>query len=214
MGMINAKDAKQIQKMFKTMKNEVKIIYFTQEHECRFCSTTRELLAEISSLGEKISLTVLDFTQDADRAKELGVDKIPGTVLMGERDYGIRLFGIPSGYEFTTLIEDIIDLGGRGPQIPRKIQKELDRIDQPVHLQVAITPTCPYCPRSVRIAHRFAMASDFIRADMLEVAEFPHLAVKYGVQGVPQTIINEEHYVVGALPEHMMINEILEAIGK
>ena len=49
---------------------------------------------------------------------------------------------------------------------------------------------------------------------MVELSEFPHLAVKYSVQGVPKTIINEEHSIVGAKPDKEVAKEVLASIGK
>lgn len=60
----------------------------------------------------------------------------------------------------------------------------------------------------------FAMASDHITGDMVEVSEFPHLAVKYEVQGVPKTIINEDHHLVGARPPMEVARAVLKALGK
>ncbi len=58
------------------------------------------------------------------------------------------------------------------------------------------------------------MVSEHIRGDMVEVSEFPHLAVKYAVQGVPHTIINEKISIVGAVPETEFARKVLEVIGK
>ncbi len=77
-----------------------------------------------------------------------------------------------------------------------------------------MTPTCPYCPSSVLIAHKLAMANDNITADMVEATEFPHLSVKYNVRGVPQTMIGEEHAIEGALPEPNFVERVLEAYQK
>jgi predicted DsbA family dithiol-disulfide isomerase len=57
------------------------------------------------------------------------------------------------------------------------------------------------------------MASDKIRADMVEATEFPHLANKYQVRGVPRTVINEETFLEGAAPEPMLVAKVLEALG-
>ena len=62
------------------------------------------------------------------------------------------------------------------------------------------------------LAHRLAMESDWIRADVVEATEFPHLANKYEVFGVPRTVINETIHVEGAVPEAMLVNEILKAL--
>ena len=48
-------------------------------------------------------------------------------------------------------------------------------LGRPVHIQVFVTPTCPYCPQAVRLAHQFALESDQIRGDMIEATEFPEL---------------------------------------
>jgi glutaredoxin-like protein len=214
MGLIEDKDRKQLVKLFAGLQNQVRILYFTQEHECQMCKMTRELLEEVAGISDKIAIEVRDFVADKDLAERHGVDKIPATLLLGDQDYGIRFYGIPAGYEFTTLIEDIVDVANRDPRLPDEVKAELTRVDQPVHLQVLISPTCPYCPAAVRTAHRFAMASEHITADMIETSEFPHLAVKYDVQGVPHTMINEEHSLVGPQKETAFAKAILAAIGK
>jgi glutaredoxin len=79
-------------------------------------------------------------------------------------------------------------------------------------MQVFVTPTCPYCPRAVLLAHQLAMESDMIRGDMVEAIEFPHLSQKYEVRGVPRTVINEDVHLEGAAPEQMVMARLMEAI--
>jgi len=64
----------------------------------------------------------------------------------------------------------------------------------------------------VRLAHKLAIASDNVRADMVEAIEFPHLSVKYNVQGVPRTVINETIQIEGAAPEPMLMTRLQEAL--
>lgn len=212
--MLKDEDKKAVAERFEEMKESVKIVMFTQENECLLCTPTRELIEDLAGLSEKLDIEILDFVKDKARADELGVDKIPALAITGEKDYGIRFYGIPSGYEFSTLIEDIVMAGKRDHGLSEAITKELAKVDSPVHMQVFVSPTCPYCPRAVLMAHRFAMASDMIRGDMVEGTEFPYLIVKYGVQGVPHTVINEEHSFVGPLPEAETAKAVLKAIGK
>lgn len=214
MALINDDDRKKLEQLFTELENDVTLVMFTQEMECQYCQITREMLEEVSALSPKLKLELKDFVADAEEAESYGVDKIPATIILGDRDYGIRLFGTPAGYEFTTLVEDIMDVSRRDPGLSQEVLDQLAKVDQPVHMQAMITPTCPYCPRTVRTAHRFAMASEHIRGDMVEVSEFPYIAVKYGVQGVPNTIVNEEHSIVGALPESAFVKGVLKAIGK
>ncbi|MGM0401886.1 MAG: protein disulfide oxidoreductase [Chloroflexota bacterium] len=190
----------------------VTLLYFTQETECQFCADTREVLREVASLSEKVELEVHSFIADKEMAEEYGIDKIPGTAVMSDVDYGVRFFGVPSGYEFTSLIEAIVDVSQGTSDLAEETREALKEVMEPVHMQVFITPTCPYCPGAVRLAHSMAVASEWIQADMVEAVEFPQLANKYRVQGVPKTIINEEVSVEGAVPEAVLVARILQAI--
>ncbi len=90
---------------------------------------------------------------------------------------------------------------------------KLKHVQTPVHIQVFVTPTCPYCPKAVSIGHALAYVNDNIRADMIEAMEFPHLSYKYHVRGVPRIVINETYQFEGALPEEIYVEEVLQAVG-
>jgi predicted DsbA family dithiol-disulfide isomerase len=64
------------------------------------------------------------------------------------------------------------------------------------------------------LAYQAAMENRQITADAVEVSEFPHLAQKYRVMGVPKTVVNEAYFIEGAGPEAMLVNKISEAIKK
>lgn len=211
--MISTEDREYIKKRFeKELAGNVKIIYFTQDFECQFCKETRQLLEEIKELSDKIELEIHEFNKEKELAEKYGVDKIPATLIFGEKEYGVRFFGIPSGYEFSTLIEDIIHVSKGETDLDDKIKEEVRKIDKEVHIQVFVTPTCPYCPTMVHIAHQMAVENEKIKADMVEAIEFPHLAQKYRVVGVPKTIINEKREIVGAVPEEVFLEEIKRAL--
>jgi len=212
MAMISEKDKETIRKKFEEIKNSVKLINFTQQIECEYYEDTRKIMEEISKLSDKISLEIYNFQLDKQKAEVYKIDKILATIIFCLKDYGIRYYGIPAGYEFTSLIEDIIDVSKGEPGLSQETIDKLNQIQKDVHLQVFVTPTCPYCPNAVRLAHKFAIATDKITADMVEAIEFPHLSVKYNVRGVPKTVINEEYSVEGAVPENILIEKILEAV--
>ncbi|MCS7116341.1 MAG: thioredoxin family protein [Nitrososphaerota archaeon] len=194
------------------MKYDVKLINFTQEFECMYCRETRELVETLGRLSDKIKVEVYDFVKDANKAKEFGVDKIPATIIMGEKDYGIRYYGVPAGYEFVSFLEDIIDVSRRTTRLSKASKDRLKAINKPVHIQVFVTPTCPYCPRMVRLAHQFAMENDLIRADMIESTEFPQLVSKYDVMAVPKVVINDTITFEGAVSESSFIDYIMLAL--
>lgn len=204
-----------VQEMFADLHRPVRLVMFTQEVECDFCAETRQLVEELATLSDKLSAEVHDFVQDADLARSYGVDKIPAIVLLSDsQDYGVRFYGIPAGYEFTSLVEAIRLVSSGNPNLKPSTVETLRNLNRDVHIQVFVTPTCPYCPQAVYLAHRMAVASPRVRADMVEVTEFPHLAVRYQVMGVPRTVINETVHIEGAAPEPIVLNRLLQAVSE
>jgi glutaredoxin-like protein len=217
MGMLSKKIEGQVRKEFEALDAPVKLVFFSQEMECEFCEQTRELIEEVAALDPRLSLHVYDQVKDKTIAEQYGIDKIPALAIVRnaetEQDYGIRFYGIPSGYEFTTLIEDIVMVSRGQSSLNEQTQAQLAMLQDEVHLQVFVTPTCPYCPQAVHLAHQMAMASDKVKADMVEAIEFPHLSHKYQVMGVPRTVINETEFVEGAAPEGMLMARIMETVA-
>jgi glutaredoxin-like protein len=189
--------------------NPVKIIMFTQEVECRFCSDTRKLAQELATLSDKITTEVHDFMADGAKAKELGVEKIPALAIIGKKDYGVRIYGIPYGYELQTLIEAVINVSKGTTDLTDKTKQILNDVKSPVHIQVFVTLTCPHCPAAAAIAHKLAVESDMVKADVIDSGEFPDLAVKYNVIGVPKIVINEKIEFVGAFNEDLFAEHVV-----
>jgi glutaredoxin-like protein len=89
-------------------------------------------------------------------------------------------------------------------------KQQLESIAEPLELQVFVTPTCPYCPRAVVLAFKFAVQNANIHASMVEATEFPQLANRYQVGGVPHTVIGDgKQSMVGAYPEKAAVEMIV-----
>jgi glutaredoxin-like protein len=217
MALLDEKTRNDVTELLSDIDGDVKIVLFTQAFECQFCKETREIAEEIAALSEHISIEVLDLEADQDRAAAYNVDKIPAIVLLGEgdRDYGIRYFGIPSGYEFSSLLHDLkaVAAGPDALDLSKDTLATLKKLENDIHLQVFVTPTCPYCPQAVVLAHAMAIASEKVHADMVEATEFPHLSMKYNVMGVPRTVINETGHLEGAAPEQMLLAKIQDVLN-
>ena len=192
----------------------VKLIMFTQEMECRYCSETRQLAQEITTLSDRITVDVFDFVADAQKAQEYGIDKIPAIAVIGKIDHGVRIFGIPYGYELQTLIEAITNVSRGTTNLSDRTKEIIKDIKNPVHIQVFVTLTCPHCPTAAAIAHKLAVQSDMIRADVIDAQEFPALAQKYSVIGVPKIVINETVEFTGAFNEDLFAEHAVLAANK
>jgi len=184
---------------------------FTQEVECPACSQVRELADEVGAVSNKVKVEVYDFVKDDDKAKEYQIDKVPAIAVIGKRDYGIRFYGFPYGYEFSPFIDSMINVSRGATNLSEETKKKLMSIEKPVHIQVFVSLTCPYCPRVTSLAHQFAIENALIRADMIDAAEFPYLVQKYSIMSVPKTVINEKTEFLGAVPEELFVQQILFA---
>ena len=103
---------------------------------------------------------------------------------------------------------------GRDSGLNPQTREFLGELEKPVLLQVFVTPTCGYCPNAVVLAHQMAMESPMVEAEMVEATGVQELSQRFGVSGVPHTIINEgAGTVVGALPEENLLAEIIRAVG-
>ncbi len=141
MAMLKEEDKEEVRKQLAELANPVQLVMFTQTIECEFCAQTRDLVEQVASLSGKVEAVIYNFVTDKDKAEEYGVDKIPATAVIGERDYGIRFYGIPAGYEFASLIEAIKMVSAGQAELSDTTREALEQIDEPVHFQVFVTPT-------------------------------------------------------------------------
>lgn len=192
---------------------DVRLVVFTQEVPCMFCKETVQVVTELGEISPKVKTEIYDFVKDQMKAKELRIDKIPAVAVIGEKDYGVRFYGIPSGYEFTSFVGAILDVSRGDSGLSQKTRDALKLVDGPVHIQVFVTPTCPFCPAAVRLAHRFAIESEMVWADMVESTEFVPLAQKYAVTSVPKVVINDRFEIAGALPEELFLAHVMHALS-
>jgi glutaredoxin-like protein len=176
-------------------------------------------LEQLTALSEKIFLKSYNYADNSQLAQQYNVDLAPSLIIAGHErddviDYGIRFAGLPSGYEFSSLIQAIILVSRRDSGLKPETRKTLQGVKSPVNLKVFATPTWPYCPQAVVLAHQMAMENPLITAEMISANEFYELSMRYNVSGVPQTTINNgKGVVLGAVPEDDLIQEIGRAIG-
>lgn len=144
--LLNADVVKQIEEAFAPLKEAVQLLYFGKKDGCGYCKDTQQLLEELAPISDKVSLDIYDLDADADVAEKFNVDKAPGIVIAakdGENisDFGIRYAGIPSGHEFTSLIQDILRVSERDSGLSQDMRDFLKDLAEPVLMQVFVTPT-------------------------------------------------------------------------
>jgi glutaredoxin-like protein len=128
------------------LKQPVELLYFAKKDNCETCDSTRQLLEEVVTISDKLHLSTYDLDDNTEDAIKYNVNMAPELVIAGREgdtliDYGIRMAGIPSGYEFSSLIQDIIMVSGRDSGLKPNVRQALKNLKKPVHLQVFVTPT-------------------------------------------------------------------------
>jgi alkyl hydroperoxide reductase subunit AhpF len=141
MSILSDKDRAAVQKEFEKLTDPVKVTVFSQELGSETCQQTERLVKEVVGLTDKATAEVLNLVLDRERAEAYGVDRVPAVVVEGAKDYGIRFFGIPAGYEFTNLIDAIVVASTGKPALSPETQTALAGLTSPVHIKVFSTPT-------------------------------------------------------------------------
>ena len=146
MALISAADQEHLRESFAEMERPVRLLFFTQTLDCETCLQTRQILDELPPLSDKITIEEVNFILDGDRAKEYGIDRVPAVAIAYEdggaiKDSRIKFVGTPAGYEFISLVQAILLVGGRESILSAGNRARVTAVAQPVRIQVFTTPT-------------------------------------------------------------------------
>ena len=214
MALLSEQDRQTVRGHLAVIEDPVRLLFFTQTFGAPDTVViAKQVLDEIVSLNDHLSLEEVNFVLEQERARQYGVEQIPTIVLLkGDQDTRIRFLGAPAGYEFMSLIEAVILAGTNDSGLtPESRALVAAHVTTPLEIQVFVTPTCPHCPRAVTLAHRLAVESPMITASCVEATEFMDLSRKFRVTGVPKTIVNGSIEILGALPEDQFVRTVVGA---
>lgn len=110
-------------------------------HTCETCKDTVALLQEVASLSDKVVLRIRDFAAEAEEARRQGIDRIPALVFHGRNKGTLRYFGVPAGYEFSVVVEALVDVSRGTTRLSPPSRERVGRLRTPVHIKVLVTPT-------------------------------------------------------------------------
>ncbi len=198
----------------------MKLDYFTQREvglivpgrePCQYCGPTGELLAELAALSDRITLRAHVRGEEPELERRLHVFGVPCTVIRGVRNRPLSYYGIPAGGLFGAFVQVLVDASRGQPLLSTAARNRLRRVQDDVHLQVFVTPPCPYSPPIAVLAWRMALESTRIRVEIVEATEFPALLQRFAIVAVPATLINGRSLITGALPDDEYVASVLRA---
>jgi alkyl hydroperoxide reductase subunit AhpF len=142
MALITDDVAAQLREEFAKLKEPVRLAVFSQALADPESEQVRRLVEELAGLDPKITAESYNFVLDTAKVEELKIRRIPAIAVLGaEKDHGIRMYGLPSGYEFGSLVDAILDVSSGDSGLGEATRTALEGLTQPVHLQVFSTPT-------------------------------------------------------------------------
>ena len=217
--LIQEQQRSQLKRIFrKDLKDDVEMRLFTQRpspitvpgRECRYCVETQQMLEELVALSPKLRLEVVDIFAQPELAKDEDIVRVPALAFGPKGKAKLRFFGIPGGYQLSVIVEDIKTMSRGVSPLRMDTRKGLREINQPVHIQVFVTPADTASPPIARLAHALAIENEKITADIIEIEEFPALVQQYGIRSVPMTIVNEITTITGLTSEQEFVDKILQ----
>jgi alkyl hydroperoxide reductase subunit AhpF len=142
MAFLNASDEAEVRRQFEAMGEPVKLVVFSQSlgGAADLCRENEQLVREVADLSDKLSVEILNLAIDRERAEAYGVDQVPAIVVEGARDYGLKFYGVPSGYEFGNLIDAIIVASTGAPDLSDDTKASLSALADDVDIKVFSTP--------------------------------------------------------------------------
>jgi Alkyl hydroperoxide reductase, large subunit len=147
MAILRESDKQFIRELFeKELKDDVRIVVFTSNDNCEYCQPTVEILKELASLSPKIKLEEHDYNSEKQLAESMGVDKVPATVIVASNGAKLYYFGIPSGYEFRSLLDDIVDVSKNTTRLPEEVRAQIKGDRRPSSHKGLRHPDLPVLP--------------------------------------------------------------------
>ena len=141
MAILTERDRTSVSQELAKLAGPVKLVVFSQQLGSEYCVETERLVREVAECSDKVGVEIYNLHIDRDKAAAYGVDRVPAVIVEGVRDYGIRFFGIPMGYEFTNLIDGMLVAASGEPRLSPETLERLKGLTQPIHIQVFSTPT-------------------------------------------------------------------------
>jgi len=147
MSLLAPADQDKLRESFSAMSSPVRLLFFTQTLGCETCLQTRQILDELPALSDKIAIEEVNFVLEQEKAALYGIDRVPAIVVVGQdaaggaRDSRIRFLGAPSGYEFISLVQAVLLVGGRGSNLDEPSRERVAAVAKPTTIQVFTTPT-------------------------------------------------------------------------
>jgi alkyl hydroperoxide reductase subunit AhpF len=149
MHLLREQDAIAVRARLSEAAGPVRLDFFTEGssgliipgRECRYCREAQQLLEDVASCSDQVTLAVHDRLSDPEAFTTYSISRVPALVVAGAADYGVRYYGLPAGYELAAVLDMIVDVSRGSAGLSAETAAALAALPADVHLQVFVTPT-------------------------------------------------------------------------
>ncbi len=207
-GILGEDTRKALSEAFEMLRDDVPIEVFVQPGQNdEFNAITVQLMKAIAGLSPRIKVSVHDLK--GEQAQKRGVSRSPSVLIAPDR-YRMRFTGAPVGEEGISFIQTLLRVSLGESTLTPASKAKLAKLGEKRHIQVFVSPTCPFCPGEVISAFKAAIERpDLVSAEAVEATENLDWARRIGLGGVPHTIVNGVTVSKGLQPEERFIDNLL-----
>ncbi len=174
-----------------------------------FSEFTRKLCVELGGISPGVTAEIRAVSRA--EAKEVLCPAVELSPAGASGPPLVRFTGAPAGEEGKALLQSVLLLGTGAHELSPASLALLKTLNEPRHVRVFSSPSCPYCPGQVIQIVRCALARpDLVRVECVNVDEFPDLAALYKVGSVPHTVFGEDCFLIGLAPENIVVPALTE----
>ncbi len=133
-------------------------------------------------------------------------------------DPGLRIIGLPIGFQMTSLVAAIQAVSFRGQTLEPLTRVKLHRLNavaqEDIHIEVLTAAEDEAGALVAGAVFGAAAAAGRVRAFVIITDFFPEAAQRYSAGYLPHTVINKRIHFQGVLSEDELINQIKLAVVK
>jgi len=176
----------------RTLTSPVRVQLFVDGPGCQACEVTARVVQQLQRASPRLTVSVaLARGAPADPPR---LDMLPETRVHTRTGNTIRFFGTQVGVEVTSLVQTVADASLDRPPLPPDVLGSARALPAGSWVRVFVGPACTHCPGAVRAAVALALATNALSVDIVAAPEFPELARRFRVGGVPTTVVNGRAY--------------------
>jgi alkyl hydroperoxide reductase subunit AhpF len=199
-----------ISKEIERLRDPVRIKVALPAEKNEFITDLKALLEQVAKSDERMTLEYEESDEEADPDDDLP-KMLPCISILDTAgaDHGIFFYGTPLAGALPAFVRSIVMISNQQHDLPQDIVDRAKALGE-TKMEVLITPNAPGCAQAMMIANSLAYATGTITAHSIELIEFPQVAERYNVLGVPKTVANRSLKFTGSYS----LEEVVQILEK